>query len=71
MRLLYVLRYYPTLSETFVYREVAELVRRGHEVTIIALGERADGQLADGLPDVPVIRPPRAALPNLQLLASG
>lgn len=69
LRLLYVLRYYPTLSETFVYREVAELVRRGHRITIVAMGERVDGLLADDLPDVTVIRPPRG-LAGVKLVGS-
>lgn len=57
--ILYVLRYYPTLSETFVYREISELQRRGFEVAVAALGERSDGALQDELPRVPVWRPPR------------
>ncbi len=56
---LYLLRYYPTLTETFVYREITELESRGVKVQIAAIGERADGVLQDELPDVPVIRPPR------------
>ena len=56
-RVLYVLRYFPTLSETFVYREIAELMARGVKVEIRALGERADGVIQDQLPDVPTHRP--------------
>jgi len=56
---LYVLRYFPTLTETFVYREIAELTRRGVEIQIVAIGTRADGVLQDELPPVPVLRPPR------------
>jgi colanic acid/amylovoran biosynthesis glycosyltransferase len=73
---LYLLRYYPTLTETFVYREIAELTDRGVSVHVAAIGEREDGALQDELPDVPVIRPPRglstgAVLPALaQMLGS-
>ena len=56
--ILYVLRYFPTLSETFVYREINELVRRGFDVRIAAIGERSDGVLQDEAPTVPVLRPP-------------
>lgn len=59
MRVLYVLRYYPTLSETFVYREIEALQALGVHVEVAALGERADGALADRLPRVVVHRPPR------------
>ncbi|MBN2801216.1 MAG: glycosyltransferase family 4 protein [Deltaproteobacteria bacterium] len=59
MRVLYLLRYYPTLSETFVYREIGELLRRGVEVEVVALGARPDGALQDQLPQVVVHRPPR------------
>lgn len=58
MRVVYALRWYPTLTETFVVREIVELRRRGVDVVVAALGARADGALADGLPDVPVWRPP-------------
>src|SRR5690606_25561690 len=60
--ILYVLRYYPTLTETFVYREITELARRGVGVVVAALGERADGALQDELPDVPVLRAPSLPL---------
>lgn len=52
MRILYLLRYYPTLTETFVYREMDELVRRGHRIWVCGLGPREDGRWQD--------RPPRA-----------
>ena len=58
LRVLYLLRYYPTLTETFVVREIAELVRRGHRVTVVAMGTRSDSLLVDGLPEVSVWRPP-------------
>ena len=54
MHVRYVLRYFPTLTETFVYREIRELVSRGVTVDILALEARADGVLQDELPDVPV-----------------
>lgn len=61
---LYVLRYFPTLTETFVYREMSALVRRGVPVHAVAIGPRADGVLQDEPPDVAVAYPPRG-------LASG
>lgn len=51
---LYVLRWYPTLTETFVYREIEALQRRGQPVIIAAMGARADGLRNDRLPDVEV-----------------
>lgn len=62
MKVLYLLRYYPTLTETFVYREIAAVAARGIEVTVASLGERADGALQEDLPDVPVLRVPRRPL---------
>jgi glycosyltransferase involved in cell wall biosynthesis len=56
VRVAYVLRYWPTLTETFVAREIAALREEGVEVDVVALGSRRDGALADELPDVPVIR---------------
>jgi glycosyltransferase involved in cell wall biosynthesis len=61
-RVLYILRYYPTLSETFVYEEIRALTARGFEVTIASLGSRPDGVLNDALPDVPVLAVPRRPL---------
>lgn len=55
----YVLRYWPTLSETFVAREIAELRRRGHRVEVIAMGRRADPRPGEPVPDLVVHRPPR------------
>ncbi|HZI93970.1 MAG TPA: glycosyltransferase [Patescibacteria group bacterium] len=37
MRLAYVVSLFPKLSETFILRELIELTRRGHEVTIFSL----------------------------------
>ena len=62
MRVLYLLRYYPTVSETFVYREVDALVARGVEVHIAALGTREDGRLQDEPPDAPIQMVPRRPL---------
>jgi len=62
MRVLYILRYYPTVSETFVYREIDALVARGIAVTIAALGARPDGRLQDEPPDAPVEMVPRRPL---------
>jgi colanic acid/amylovoran biosynthesis glycosyltransferase len=57
VKLIYVLRYYPTLSETFVRAEVAELVDRGHQVRIVALGRRSDGGQVPVLEGVEIERP--------------
>lgn len=59
MRVLYPLRYFPTLSETFVYREIDALRARGIEVIIASLGRRADGALQDEPPTAPVLEVPR------------
>ncbi len=66
--ILYVVRYWPTLTETFVRDEAAALAAQGHDVRVAALGARGDPHCA---PDpVPVrIRPTRwgwvRALPML------
>ncbi len=60
MRVGYVLRYWPTLSETFVAREIGAIGRSGVDVRVLAIGRRADGALQDELPSVPTARPPRA-----------
>lgn len=56
--ILYLLRYFPTLTETFVYREISGLRARGFEVAVGSFGPRADGALQDEAPAVPVLRPP-------------
>lgn len=66
MTVAYVLRYYPTLSETFVLRELAGLQRRGIDVVVVAIGSRPDGALQDEAPDVEVLRPPRGAVGRLR-----
>lgn len=43
MRLSYWLRYCPTLSETFVYREAQGLLDRGHDLSAVAIGPREAG----------------------------
>ncbi len=43
MTLSYWLRYCPTLSETFVYREAQGLIDRGHTVRALAIGAREAG----------------------------
>lgn len=64
MNVLYLLRYYPTLTETFVYREIAAIGLQdpGVSIAIAALGSRADGALQDELPMVEVLRVPRRPL---------
>src|SRR4051812_31211217 len=59
MRILYVLEYFPTLSETFVADEIRGLLRAGDEVTICARHAGPLGIADDLLPLV--IRPGRAA----------
>lgn len=43
MKLSYWLRYCPTLSETFVYREAQGLIDRGHTIRALAIGAREAG----------------------------
>lgn len=43
MTLSYWLRYCPTLSETFVYREAQGLIDRGHQIRALAIGARESG----------------------------
>lgn len=61
-RALYLLRYYPTLTETFVQDEIVGMQTAGVDVRVAALGARADGALARDLPAVPVLRVPRRPL---------
>jgi glycosyltransferase involved in cell wall biosynthesis len=72
MKLGVVLRYWPTLSETFVARELTELIGRGVDLHVVSLGARADAALADPH-QAPVLRPPHGidrlrALPALRHL---
>lgn len=43
MKISYWLRYCPTLSETFVYREAQGLLDRGHDLSAVAIGPREAG----------------------------
>jgi glycosyltransferase involved in cell wall biosynthesis len=70
VRVLYVLRYFPTLTETFVYREMAGMVALGVDVHAVGLGARADGAMQDELPPVEVVRPP-SGLGSLPLVSAG
>ncbi len=58
LRVLYILRYFPTLTETFVYREIRGLRDRGVAVDVAAIGQRADGELQNPVPVGRVRRPP-------------
>jgi hypothetical protein len=58
VKLAYLLRYYPTRSETFVYDEARALMEAGHVLRCFPIGAREDG---DELPGWPVQRPPRWA----------
>jgi len=74
VKVLYLLRYFPTLTETFVYREIAEIQRQdpGVSITIAALGSRADGALQDELPPAEVLSVPRRPLTGrLRRLTEG
>ena len=62
MRALYPVRYFPTLTETFIRDEVEGMAQAGCAVTVASLGRRADGALADPLPGVPVVEVPRRPL---------
>jgi len=57
-RVLYLLRYYPTLTETFAHREMAALRDRGWAVSVATAGRRKDGGLSVPVPGIPVLRPP-------------
>lgn len=56
MKIGYLLRYYPTLTETFVHDEIAGVAARGVRPWIGALGARADGALRAGPDPAPVCR---------------
>lgn len=55
MKLVYYLRYYPTLTETFVYDEVRAIQALGHSARCVAIGARESGAQ---LPDWHVALPP-------------
>ena len=61
-RILYLLRYFPTLTETFVYEEIKALQSRGYHISIASMGSRADGMLSDALPQADVLSIPRRPL---------
>ena len=65
MRVLYLARYYPALTETFVADELRGVADAGLAVAVASLGERADSALADPVPGVAVTRVPRARLSRL------
>ncbi|MED5373609.1 MAG: glycosyltransferase family 4 protein [Myxococcota bacterium] len=65
MRLAYWLRYYPTASETFVYREAAALKARGVQVQALAIGAREEGGVKAPWD---CVYPPRRALRGLSQL---
>ncbi len=54
MRVLYLLRYFPTLTETFVNQEISAVAHLGIDVAVAAIGTRADGALQDMSPQVPI-----------------
>merc|ERR1712185_276709 len=70
MRVLYPLRYFPTLTETFVVNEFQGLARLGEQVAVAALGHREDGALAEPV-SLPVHRVPRRPLRGLLRPASA
>jgi colanic acid/amylovoran biosynthesis glycosyltransferase len=61
-RLLYLLRYYPTLTETFVTEEIKALQVLGEDICIASMGSREDGRISEDLPQLPVYRIPRRPL---------
>lgn len=65
MKVLYLLRYYPTLTETFVNNEIAGVQAAGVSVAVASLGEREDARVQDELPSVPVYPVPRNPLRGL------
>lgn len=47
MKIAFYLSAFPVLSETFIHRQIAEMKRRGHDVTIIAARRAAEGPAHD------------------------
>lgn len=64
MNVLYPLRYFPTLTETFIYNEIGRIQQLDPsvQIQIAALGTRDDGAVQSSLPAVPVLRVPRRPL---------
>lgn len=60
MKIVYLLRYYPTLTETFVYDEIKALCAEQFTIHIVSMGRRGDGHKADQLPNVTTTFVPRA-----------
>lgn len=56
---LYVLRYYPAVSETFVAAEMRAVQAAGVRATVLSMGTRPDSPFATGLPAVEVLDLPR------------
>jgi colanic acid/amylovoran biosynthesis glycosyltransferase len=59
MKIMYLLRYYPALTETFVAEEMRGLQAAGIPVEVAALGTRADGKIVDTPRDLRVHAVPR------------
>lgn len=56
LRVAYVVKRFPRLSQTFVLNEIAELERQGVRVAVVARQSPDPGErLPDGFPDVPVL----------------
>lgn len=70
MKVLYLLRYFPTATETFVYNEINGMLELGVDVEIATLGRREDGIVQDDLPNCPVHFIPRAATRYLRPICS-
>jgi glycosyltransferase involved in cell wall biosynthesis len=66
MRVLYLARYVPALTETFVADELRGVAEAGIRVEVASLGTRADSAIAEPVPGVPVFEVPRARLARLR-----
>lgn len=65
MSVLYLLRYFPTLTETFVSHELRGLLAAGEELRVARLGTRSDGALAPPVAGLRVLEVPRRPLAGL------
>jgi colanic acid/amylovoran biosynthesis glycosyltransferase len=65
MKIFYLLRYFPTVTETFIYTEITELINAGIEIEIIALSSRDDGKLQDNIPKCPIHYIPKNRIKRL------